>query len=106
MARNFRDAKAYASITDKLNDQKLDAAYICVPPFAHEEIEEKLAGQSIPFFVEKPLATNLETPSRILKVVTERNVITSVGYHFRYMNGTARDLELLGYNATRAQDGT
>lgn len=95
MARNFRDAKAYASVTDMLNDKKLDAAYICVPPFAHEEIEEGLAGQGIPFFVEKPLATDLETPSRILKAVTEKNLITSVGYHFRYMDGTARALELL-----------
>ncbi len=96
MARDFRDAKAYATVTDMLNDKKLDAAYICVPPFAHEEIEEGLAGQGIPFFVEKPLAADLETPSRILKAVTEKSLITSVGYHFRYMDGTARALELLG----------
>lgn len=95
MTKNHPTAKAYSSVTEMVNDTKLDAAYICVPPFAHGEIEEALAEQSIPFFVEKPLATELETPTRILDAIKEKKLLTSVGYHFRYMEGTARAQELL-----------
>jgi myo-inositol 2-dehydrogenase / D-chiro-inositol 1-dehydrogenase len=95
MAGKFTDAKGYGSVNDLLDGGKPDAVYICVPPFAHGDIEWTLAERGIPFLVEKPLAVDLEKPTSILKAVNERSLITSVGYHFRYMDGTARAQQLL-----------
>jgi len=95
LASRYPGAAAYGSVTDMLNGGSLDAAYVCVPPFAHGEAELALAAAGIPFFVEKPLGVDLETPSRVLEEVRARRLITSVGYHFRYMDSAARARELL-----------
>jgi myo-inositol 2-dehydrogenase / D-chiro-inositol 1-dehydrogenase len=89
------DAAAYEDVEHILDEDKPDAVYICVPPFAHGRIELALAERGIPFFVEKPLGVDLDTPSTILEAVSARKLITSVGYHFRYMDSTAKARELL-----------
>ncbi|MFA9556315.1 Gfo/Idh/MocA family protein [Evansella sp. AB-rgal1] len=95
MAQQFSSAKGYESIHTLLEDQKLDALYICVPPFAHGEIELAAVEHNIPFFVEKPLSTDLQTPSLILDAIKNKNLITSVGYHFRYHDSAQRAKLLL-----------
>ncbi|MCA0756669.1 Gfo/Idh/MocA family oxidoreductase [Paenibacillus sp. N4] len=94
-ASKFNNARGYDSIHKLLEDRKLDAAYICVPPFAHGEIEQALIERGIPFLVEKPIGTDEQVPGAILKGIEEKGLITSVGYHFRYMDGTDRARELL-----------
>lgn len=94
-AQRFEGAKGYDSVHTMLDDSKLNAVYVCVPPFAHGEIEAALVERGIPFLVEKPIALDNEQPAAILKGITEKKLITSVGYHFRYMDGTARAREIL-----------
>jgi len=99
-AQRFEGAQGYASIHQMLDDRKLDAVYVCVPPFAHGEIEMALLERSIPFLVEKPLGVDEQLPSAILKGIEEKKLITSAGYHFRYMDGTDRARELLRERTT------
>ncbi|MHA6480614.1 Gfo/Idh/MocA family protein [Paenibacillus sp. strain BS8-2] len=96
-ARGFQDAKGYVSVTEMLDSRKrkLDAVYICVPPFAHGDIENALIERSIPFLVEKPIGVDEEQPEAILRGIKEKQLITSAGYHFRYMDSTAKAKELL-----------
>lgn len=94
-AQQFEGARGYDSIHNLLDDRKLDAVYVCVPPFAHGEIETALLERSIPFLVEKPIGVDEQVPSAILKGIEDKKLITSVGYHFRYMDGTGRARELL-----------
>jgi myo-inositol 2-dehydrogenase/D-chiro-inositol 1-dehydrogenase len=94
-AADWNGAKGYAALSQMLDAERLDAVYICVPPMAHGEIENTLIERGIPFFVEKPLGLDLELPSRIAGEITAKQLITSVGYHFRYMDSTQRALELL-----------
>lgn len=94
-ARGYRDAKGFASVTDMLDSRKLDAVYICVPPFAHGDIESALIDRGIPFLVEKPIGVDAEGPERILRGIREKSLITSAGYHFRYMDSTFKAKELL-----------
>ncbi|WP_334072274.1 MULTISPECIES: Gfo/Idh/MocA family oxidoreductase [Paenibacillus] len=84
MASRYPGARGYAGLTDMLDREKLDAVYICVPPMAHGEIESELIGRGIPFLVEKPVGTNLDTPSEILGKLEDKPLIHAVGYHFRY----------------------
>lgn len=95
MAGRFSGATGYGAFTEMLDREKLDAVYICTPPFAHGSVELALAERGIPFFVEKPLAVDLETPSDILEAVRRNNLITSVGYHFRYTDAVASAKQLL-----------
>ena len=48
-----------------LDAEGLDAAYVCVPPFAHGAPELAVFERGLPFFVEKPLAADLETAEQI-----------------------------------------
>ena len=69
-----------------LDKEELDAVFICVPPFAHGDIEIDVAKRGMPFFVEKPVNLSLEKAKEVEKTVKEKNLITSVGYCLRYMD--------------------
>lgn len=88
LAASFDGAGAYGSIHDMLEAEKLDAAYICVPPMAHGEIERQLIERRIPFLIEKPLGLDVDLPRDILERVTASGLITSVGYHIRYQESS------------------
>lgn len=82
LARDFSHARAYDSLLEMLDRERLDAVYISVTPDAHGAIERELIERNIPFFVEKP--------QQIEREIKKKSLITSVGYHFRYSNPTQR----------------
>lgn len=94
-AADWPNASAYDRVDRMLDETPLDAVYVCVPPMAHGPIEESLIERGIPFFVEKPVGLDMDTPSRIARRVAEKGLITSVGYHFRYSESTDKLLEVL-----------
>ena len=79
-ARPFADADAM------LDAVAADAVYICVPPFAHGAPERAAIARGLPFFVEKPVALDLETAEAIAEEVERRGLVTAVGYHWRYLD--------------------
>jgi predicted dehydrogenase len=80
--------KAYARHQDMYEGEKLDAVYICLPPFAHDRQELDAIERGLPIFVEKPVATTLKKAREILSAAQARGIITAVGYHWRYMDTT------------------
>lgn len=93
-ANGWTNAKAYNNMNDMLDDRKLDAVYICVPPMAHGVAEKAVIDRGIPFLVEKPLGLDMQ-PTEILKDIEEKKIITAVGYHWRYQQATRRAKDLL-----------
>jgi predicted dehydrogenase len=87
--------KPYSDHRTMLDAEKPDAVYIVVPPGYHDGIEAEVAGRGIPFFIEKPVALSNETTARVQSAIDARNLITSVGYHWRYQGGTDRAKEIL-----------
>jgi len=79
-------ARAFGDWRAMLEDERPEAVYLCLPPFAHGEPEQALIDRGIPFFTEKPLATTADLPERIATQVQARGLITSVGYHWRYLD--------------------
>ncbi len=79
-------AKTYADYREMLDEESLDALYICVPPFAHGPLELAAVEQGLPFFVEKPLAVDFETAERVARAVERASLVTAVGYHWRYLD--------------------
>ena len=89
-AARFAGAGAYTDHRRMLDAQELDAAYVCVPPHAHGEVELALIERGIPFFVEKPVGNDRETPQRVLDALEGKGLITSVGYVMRYIENARR----------------
>lgn len=69
-----------------LEQEDLDAVWLCVPPFAHGPLEQAAVERGLPFFVEKPLAVDLPTAACVAKAVRESGLLTCVGYHWRSLD--------------------
>lgn len=78
---------AYTNYLDMLKEERLDAAYILLPPHLRGEVEIACSEYVKAVFVEKPLGLALETVQRIQEAFTRAGTIVSVGYHNRYRRG-------------------
>jgi predicted dehydrogenase len=88
-------ATAYRDYHEMLEKEKLDALFICVPPFAHTDAEVIAAQKGIHMFIEKPVALTVEKAVEIRDAVSKSGVVTSVGYQMRYLEATRRARSLL-----------
>ena len=95
------DGRAYTRYEEMLERERLDAVYVCVPPFAHGGPEAAAIERGLPFFVEKPVALDLETAETVARRVTERGLVTATGYHWRYLDVTEQARELLAKTPAR-----
>ena len=89
------DADAYTNHRVMLDKEDLDAAYISIPVFAHGAPELDVIERGLPFFVEKPVAINMETARKIYEAVEENGITTCVGYQLRYLGATDASIEIL-----------
>lgn len=69
-----------------LEKESVDALFLCVPPFAHGDIEEKAAQKGIHLMVEKPLGLDVDTARYKLKVIQESGILCASGYCLRYLD--------------------
>jgi len=74
----------FSDAATMLDSTKPDAVYIMLPPFAHGPSEALVLERKLPFFIEKPVALDLETAQRVAEGVQKHNLITAVGYMNRY----------------------
>jgi len=89
-------ASVYLDHHAMLEDEALDALFVCIPPFAHTDQEAEAARRRIPLFVAKPVGLCLETARQTLEVIRRYGVLTSVGYMWRHADLTDKARELLG----------
>jgi predicted dehydrogenase len=94
---NEYGVKAYIDANEMLDNETLDACFICVPPFAHGEYEEKAAAKGIHLFVEKPLGLRMDDVRRKAEVIKRTGIITSSGYCLRYLDTVRLAKEYLHY---------
>jgi len=96
----------YTDYREMLDKEKLEAVYICLPPFAHGDQEIMAAEKKINLFVEKPLALTLEKAYQVNEAIEKNSIISSVGYVYRYSDivnkvrkklGERRIALILGY---------
>jgi len=78
------EARPHTDCSTMLEQEELDAVYVCLPPAAHGSIEIQLADLRIPFYVEKPIHLDLAVAAQVESMVCEGELITSVGYQLRY----------------------
>jgi len=92
-------AKPYTDYRAMLKTERLDAAYVILPPFAHGDVELAVIDRGLPFLVEKPVALSLDTAKRIRDAAARKNLVTSVGYQLRYMTSIQQAKALIGGRA-------
>ena len=78
--------KAYTNYRAMYDEVQPDMVFICIPPYCHGEIEFETIQRGIPFFVEKPLALDLELGRRIRDAAEAKGLITASGFQCRYSN--------------------
>ncbi len=103
-ARRF-GAKSFTGHGDMLDAEALDAVYICVPPFAHGAPERDLIARGIPFFVEKPVSLDIALAEEIAAGIAAKNLVTAVGYHWRYLDTVEEARALLADNPAQLLSG-
>jgi myo-inositol 2-dehydrogenase/D-chiro-inositol 1-dehydrogenase len=94
-------AAAYPNHLELLAAERLDALYICVPPFAHGAPELAAIEAGLPFFVEKPVAIDAETAATIAAALAGRPLVTCTGYHWRWLDIFDRAAGLLADRPAR-----
>jgi predicted dehydrogenase len=95
-------ARTYPDHAAMLEQERLDALYICVPPYAHGAPELAAVEAGVPFFVEKPVAVDLETAEEIAGALAiSPGLATAVGYHWRYLDIYEHARVLLEQNPAR-----
>lgn len=108
-ARQLADvygARSYTDADQMLDFESPDAAYICVPPFAHGGPELACVARGIPFFVEKPLSVDLAVAEQIVSAVQESQLITATGYHWRYADTVTEAAQILADHPPRMVIGS
>lgn len=80
---------AYTDYRKMIDEQTMDAMYVCIPPFAHEDAEILAAQKGIHLFVEKPVALTMEKGIEVCEAIEKADVMSCVGYSMRYSSGAA-----------------
>ena len=98
-------AKAFDNHRAMLEQETLDAVYICIPPFAHGDAERDLISRAIPFFVEKPITLDLTLAEELSAAIEAAKLITGVGYHWRYLDTVEEARNRLADNPAQLLSG-
>lgn len=79
-------ARVYPDHRTLLSEADLDALYICIPPFAHGEMEHLALERGLPLFVEKPVHLDLADARSIAQEIEAKGLVSAVGYQDRYQD--------------------
>ena len=84
------DCPAFEDSTQMLDEVEPEAVFLLAPLFARGDFEIEAAKRGIHLFVEKPVALDLETAEAIEAAVDSADIVSSVGYQWRYSDFTRK----------------
>ena len=89
-------ARAYTDPEEMFGRERPDAVWICSPANRHSEHVRLSLKCKVPFFLEKPVAVDLEEARAVRDEVAGSGIVHSVGYMSRYLDVVEKLRELLG----------
>ncbi len=95
LAAETYGGEAYTEASVMFERCKPDAIFIAVPPFAHGAIEEEAIQRGIHLFIEKPIGLDINQAKKISSLLRKSQVISSVGYCYRYAETVCQAKQLL-----------
>ena len=75
----------YGSVGEMLDQEQLDAVYICTPHPSHEEAAVACIDAGVPVLVEKPIAPNMEGATRIAEAARDAGVFAMEAMWTRFL---------------------
>lgn len=87
-ARRLPECRAFETHQAMLDGADLDAVYVCLPPGEHRGQEIDIAKRGLALFIEKPVGLDASWVRETADVVARTDVITAVGYNWRYLDTT------------------
>lgn len=76
--------KAYVDYHKMLDQELLDAVFVCTPDWAHLEPCLSTIKKGLHLFVEKPLAQNVEDGKKMIKAAKDKGIKLMVGHILRF----------------------
>jgi predicted dehydrogenase len=97
-AARFGIEKVYSSLEELAADPQVQIADVAVPATENLGVVEVLAGAGKALLIQKPLAEDLDTARRTVKMLEERRVLAAVNQQMRWEPGVraCRDLMARG----------
>lgn len=94
-AKLVPDAVFHQSLSDLINDPKLDCLVIVSPNFMHvQQLKQITSMRTLPILVEKPLSTNSEDEAFISELQNTYDGPIWVAMEYRYMPPLARFIDM------------
>ena len=84
LAGRFGVAARYGGAAQLVEDPRVDAVAVCVPPSAHAEVALAALEAGKHVFVEKPLAATLADADRLVERATGVGLTAMVGFNLRF----------------------
>jgi len=88
-------AGVYSNFEAMLDEKKMDALVVCIPPFAHTGQEIQAAERGIHLYIAKPIALDMAYAKKVLSAIERNKVLSCVTYGMRYAPGICKAVELL-----------
>jgi len=109
-ARAFSDqytqgkAPTYTEWHEMFKKERLDAVYICLPPFAHTDEVQVATKHGVHVFIEKPIALDMATAERMVKAVKAAKVKSQVGFCLRF-GGASQEIRRMATSGEAGKPG-
>jgi len=84
LAARFGVPGRYGGVAQLLEDPRVDAVAVCVPPSAHVEVSLAALEAGKHVFVEKPLAPTLEDADRLVEQAAGTGLTAMTGFNLRF----------------------
>jgi myo-inositol 2-dehydrogenase/D-chiro-inositol 1-dehydrogenase len=84
------EAPAFTDHAKMIGEVEMDALFIAVPPFAHEDQELLAAKRGIHLFVEKPIAVTMKKAKQIERAIAKAGIVATAGFQDRYQDIVAK----------------
>jgi predicted dehydrogenase len=84
LAARFAVPALYGGVTQLVEDPRVDAVAVCVPPSAHVDVALAALEAGKHVFVEKPLALTLEDAERLVQRAAETGLTAMTGFNLRF----------------------
>jgi len=89
----------YSDLAPAIQQNNIDAGFVCVPNHLHIQIASQLADKGIDLFIEKPLSHTMDGVTDLISKTKENNLISLVGCNLRFHPGIQTIKELLDRDA-------
>lgn len=79
-----------------LDWSRLDAVFVCMPPFARGEVAIEAVRARVPLFLEKPVGVTATAAVPLLEALDGTDLVNAVGYMNRYRRSIAEAKRVIG----------